>query len=171
MNIHELVHSSIYQISLRILLVARYVEEVALCELWGDSRPEEGSEHYLAYCVEDTSKKGGFVHGTLVGLCAVAVARFQELSGCADCEAISSDELLPKPFDARALAVFLKRVGLDCSYEAAKVPRELLRAALLRGGSFCNSETQLLPGVFHFVGGVPENQVDSLLDFVEEVLS
>ena len=39
------------------LLSELYVEEVALCEAWGDSRPEEGSEHYLAYCVEDISSR------------------------------------------------------------------------------------------------------------------
>merc|ERR1712146_856247 len=32
---------------------------------------------------------------------------------------------------------------------------------------FVQSEPQLLPGVFHFFGSVPENMVDALLDFVE----
>ena len=34
------------------LLSDLYVEEVTLCEMWGNARPEEGSEHYVAYALE-----------------------------------------------------------------------------------------------------------------------
>ena len=34
------------------LLSELYVEEVTLCEVWGNSRCEEGSEHYVAYALE-----------------------------------------------------------------------------------------------------------------------
>lgn len=42
--------------------------EVQLCNLLGHSRPEEGSEHYLAYAVESHPMIGaGHAHGDLVG--------------------------------------------------------------------------------------------------------
>lgn len=42
--------------------------EVQLCNLVGHSRPEEGSEHYLAYALEAHSLIGsGHAHGDLVG--------------------------------------------------------------------------------------------------------
>lgn len=40
--------------------------EVQLCNFIGHSRPEEGSEHYFAYAVENTMGKG-LPHGDLVG--------------------------------------------------------------------------------------------------------
>ena len=183
--------------------------EVALCEAWGNSRPEEGSEHYLAYCIEDDAlrsaaqqksdggeaagaeapasmaRRTAFVHGQLVGLCTVAVARWQELSGvCAGSEALAAAFPLPSEaggntgggssggsgsFGAAQAAAFLRAVGLDCSFSGAGVTRGHLRAALLRCDTFVRGEAQLLPGVFHFAS-VPEGQVDAILDFVQAEL-
>eukprot|EP00041_Stephanoeca_diplocostata_P014545 m.267341 g.267341 ORF g.267341 m.267341 type:complete len:123 (+) comp19732_c0_seq7:1054-1422(+) len=59
----------------------RLVEEVAimqvfLCEQWGNARPEEGSEHYIAYALEAKTGKH-YIHGQLIGLCILLVAHFQ----------------------------------------------------------------------------------------------
>lgn len=146
------------------LLAELYVEEVALCEQWGNSRPEEGSEHYLAYCIEDLAGKG-FVHGSLVGLCAVATAKWQEMA-CVCHTSPELDAALGQSFDAEQLAAFLRDAKLNCSLEAVGVTRAQLRAALLRAGTFVQAEKQLLPGVFHFAP-VPEDKVDDLLEFIE----
>lgn len=50
--------------------------EVQLCNLLGHSRPEEGSEHYFAYAVENRLGKG-LPHGDLVGPGVVLMARAQ----------------------------------------------------------------------------------------------
>jgi glycerol-1-phosphate dehydrogenase [NAD(P)+] len=50
--------------------------EVQLCNLVGHSRPEEGSEHYFAYSVENTMGKG-LPHGDLVGPGIVLIAALQ----------------------------------------------------------------------------------------------
>jgi len=47
-------------------LVDALVLEVQLCNLIGHSRPEEGSEHYFAYCAENYLG-AGHSHGELVG--------------------------------------------------------------------------------------------------------
>ncbi len=51
--------------------------EVVLCNTLGHSRPEEGSEHYFAYAVENRLEKG-FSHGSLVGPGILQVAALQE---------------------------------------------------------------------------------------------
>ncbi len=50
--------------------------EVQLCNLLGHSRPEEGSEHYFAYAVENRVGKG-LPHGDLVGPGIVLMAHAQ----------------------------------------------------------------------------------------------
>jgi glycerol-1-phosphate dehydrogenase [NAD(P)+] len=51
--------------------------EVQLCNQIGHSRPEEGSEHYFAYSVENLTGKG-LPHGDLVGPGILLMAEFQE---------------------------------------------------------------------------------------------
>jgi glycerol-1-phosphate dehydrogenase [NAD(P)+] len=51
--------------------------EVQLCNQIGHSRPEEGSEHYFAYSVENVMGKG-LPHGDLVGPGIVLMAALQE---------------------------------------------------------------------------------------------
>jgi len=48
-------------------LVDGFYNEVLLCEEWGNARPEEGSEHFLAYCLESITKEH-YIHGNLIGL-------------------------------------------------------------------------------------------------------
>jgi glycerol-1-phosphate dehydrogenase [NAD(P)+] len=51
--------------------------EVQLCNQVGHSRPEEGSEHYFAYAVENEMGHG-LPHGDLVGPAILLIARLQE---------------------------------------------------------------------------------------------
>jgi glycerol-1-phosphate dehydrogenase [NAD(P)+] len=48
-------------------LVNGFSQEVVLCEEWGNARPEEGSEHFLAYCLEALTHKH-YIHGNLIGM-------------------------------------------------------------------------------------------------------
>lgn len=50
--------------------------EVQLCNQVGHARPEEGTEHYFAYCVENVMGHG-LPHGDLVGPGIVITARWQ----------------------------------------------------------------------------------------------
>jgi glycerol-1-phosphate dehydrogenase [NAD(P)+] len=51
--------------------------EVQLCNQIGHARPEEGSEHYFAYAVENLMDKG-LPHGDLVGPGILLMAEFQD---------------------------------------------------------------------------------------------
>lgn len=59
-------------------LVNALVLEVQLCNLIGHSRPEEGSEHYFAYCAENLVG-AGHSHGELVGPGIMTIGRLQGL--------------------------------------------------------------------------------------------
>lgn len=58
-------------------LIEAYAAENALCLQVGHARPEEGSEHFFAYNVEHRTGRG-YVHGELVGLGILLMARLQE---------------------------------------------------------------------------------------------
>lgn len=58
-------------------LTALFVAETELCLRAGHSRPEEGTEHYLAYCIESLTRRG-FVHGELVCLCILIMSVLQD---------------------------------------------------------------------------------------------
>jgi len=48
-------------------IVNGFYKEVKLCEEWGNARPEEGSEHFLAYCLEAITGDH-YIHGNLIGM-------------------------------------------------------------------------------------------------------
>jgi len=50
--------------------------EVQLCNLYGNSRPEEGSEHYFTYLIENIMKRP-FLHGEMVALGTIIMSYFQ----------------------------------------------------------------------------------------------
>ena len=58
-------------------IIESYVRENTLCLQVGNSRPEEGSEHFLGYNIEYITGQG-YVHGQLICLCTYAMARLQD---------------------------------------------------------------------------------------------
>jgi glycerol-1-phosphate dehydrogenase [NAD(P)+] len=53
-----------------------FVVYAEMAHTLGGSRPEEGSEHFLAYNIEYISRRG-FVHGQLLAVCIAAMSYFQ----------------------------------------------------------------------------------------------
>lgn len=98
--------------------------EVQLCNLIGHSRPEEGSEHYFAYAVENVMGKG-LPHGDLVGPGILVAAALQGL------------EIAPLRDALRA-----------CSIPLGNIPREVVLETLR--GLPAYSERHGLPyGIAH----------------------
>jgi len=58
-------------------LIEAYAAENTLCLQVGHSRPEEGSEHFFAYNIEHRTGRG-YVHGELVSLGVLVMARLQQ---------------------------------------------------------------------------------------------
>ncbi|MBI5527983.1 MAG: iron-containing alcohol dehydrogenase [Deltaproteobacteria bacterium] len=126
------------------LLVDLYLCEVRLCEAFGNSRPEEGSEHHLAYCLESLTRRP-YLHGRLVALCALLVGRHQGQ-------------------DVGPVREFLRDLELGLAFTDVGATREELRRALLHMKDFLAVERQLPPGVFHFGETLSEETADDLLN-------
>jgi len=58
-------------------IMESYIRENTLCLQVGNSRPEEGSEHFLGYNIEYITGRG-YVHGQLICLCTYVMARLQD---------------------------------------------------------------------------------------------
>lgn len=110
-------------------LAELFLREVSLCEKFGNSRPEEGSEHYLAYCIEYLTRKK-FLHGELVTLCVILTSLYQGQ-------------------DAQNITEMIKRLGVEYSIEKVGITEQELVDSLLYLPEYLNEEKQLLYGVYH----------------------
>ena len=111
------------------LISELYVGEVALCELVGNSRPEEGSEHYFAYALESITRKS-YIHGELIAFSVLLAALYQDQ-------------------DVDGVLDFLRRVDVVYLPEQIGVSWDEVERALLSLPEFLGRESQLLYGVFH----------------------
>ncbi len=114
------------------LLADLYVAEVCLCELNGNSRPEEGSEHYFAYCLESITRRH-FIHGELIALAVLLTALYQE-----------------QPIDR--IIHFLDSVRVAYRPEQVGVTDDEIVRTLVALPAYLREETQLLYGVYHHRG-------------------
>ena len=87
--------------------------EVQLCNQIGHARPEEGSEHYFAYCVENLVGPG-LPHGDLVGPGILITARLQ------------GQDAAP-----------LKKALTDCHVPLGGIAEEMTQRALRQLPNFC----------------------------------
>jgi glycerol-1-phosphate dehydrogenase [NAD(P)+] len=133
------------------LLSELYIGEVDLCERTGNSRPEEGSEHYFAYCHESLTKRT-CIHGTLVSLGVLIAGLYQGQ-------------------DIKDIVKFLHDLSLDVSPESIGTTREEVLSTLLHMSEYVRQEIQLLPGIFHFSNGISEKEAGELMDALKKFLS
>jgi glycerol-1-phosphate dehydrogenase [NAD(P)+] len=87
--------------------------EVQLCNQIGHSRPEEGSEHYFAYCAEQFTEPG-WPHADLLGPGILLMAGFQERK--ADC---------------------LRQALNSCHVPLRRIPKEIVEKTLLVLPDYC----------------------------------
>jgi glycerol-1-phosphate dehydrogenase [NAD(P)+] len=111
------------------LIADLYVGEVALCERMGNSRPEEGSEHYFAYCLESLTG-GHYLHGELIALAVLVTTLAQD------------QPVTP-------LLWFLRAAGVEYRAERVGVTADQIEATLRRLPAYVAEEKQLLYGVYH----------------------
>lgn len=111
------------------VLAELFKKEVMLCEIFGNSRPEEGSEHYFAYCIEYLTKKK-FLHGELVAFSVILTSLCQEQ-------------------DVNAIRSVIERLGIEHSLEAVGVTEKEVIDALLYLPKYLEGEKQLLYGIYH----------------------
>jgi glycerol-1-phosphate dehydrogenase [NAD(P)+] len=127
-----------------------YVDEVRLCEEHGNSRPEEGSEHYIAYCLESLTHTH-YLHGELIALCTLLGSIYQGQN---------SDRL----FDV------IRKSGVAYRPEEVGTTLEELERTLLALPEYLSKETQLPYGIFHHRPPTRKN-VQALLETFEKYLA
>lgn len=155
------------------VLAECFLGEVLLCEQYGNSRPEEGSEHYLAYAIESSTGRG-YIHGRLVGLCIIVVSLLQHVASCSSSENESVDlsKALASCEHSKTLAQFYKKIGLHVLPDSDGMPtKDEVAKALSNMDSFLKIESQLLPGYFHFYGAPSSELIEATLTHTVDLLS
>lgn len=131
-------------------IVRGQLEEVLLCEDWGNSRPEEGGEHFLAYCLEEITHKH-YIHGLLIALNIVIVLKLQRENAV---------------FDYREIYRFFRSIGLDISLRSQDISEYELRKALINVPSYVKREN-LYNGIFSLKNIYDERGEYSIDEIVE----
>ncbi len=111
------------------LISELYVGEVALCEEHGNSRPEEGSEHYFAYCLESITHRS-YIHGELIALAILITALYQEQ-------------------DVTPIKSFLDKAEVRYKPEQIGVTEKEIIQTLVALPEYLSRETQLPYGIYH----------------------
>lgn len=111
--------------------------EVQLCNLIGHSRPEEGSEHYFAYCVENLTGKG-LPHGDLVGPGILLAARWQGQE-----------------------TIRLKEALQHCHVPLNRIPRSTVRETIQQLPVYCKTH-RLLYGIAHELTEATNTKFDEI---------
>ncbi len=109
-------------------LVELFNAEVRLCYEMGNSRPEEGSEHFWAYNLEFRTGRS-FVHGDLIALGILLMSGLQEN-------------------DVAGVKARIQALGLNHTPEALQLSKETVRESLLTARDYA-VEDQLAYSVLH----------------------
>ncbi|MFX0100574.1 MAG: iron-containing alcohol dehydrogenase [Candidatus Hodarchaeota archaeon] len=133
-------------------LVKGQVDEVVLCEAWGNARPEEGSEHFLGYCLEDITH-AHYIHGNLIALNILVVLKLQR------------DHAV---FNHSKMKEFFDEIGIEYSPIKQKIKRDDYKQALETIHKYMKKEKFFnglwtLENVFDQEG---DYSVDGILDWI-----
>lgn len=131
------------------LISELYVSEVALCEEYGNSRPEEGSEHYFAYCLESITHRS-YIHGELIALAILLTGLFQEQ-------------------DVTPILSFLNEAGVTYRPEQIGVTESEIIQTLMALPEYLNQETQLPYGIYHHKE-MDKDRAENLLGKLKSIL-
>jgi len=121
-------------------LVDGFYNEVVLCEEWGDARPEEGSEHFLAYCLESITQQH-YIHGNLIGMNILISLYLQE-----EYAQFSIDEI----------SQYFKDIQLEFTPENQKIDDNDLKIALNQIKKYVIDET-----LFYTIYNSPKLNLDN----------
>ncbi|TXT59012.1 MAG: putative Glycerol-1-phosphate dehydrogenase [NAD(P)+] [Promethearchaeota archaeon] len=105
-------------------LVDGFVREVALCSQWGNARPEEGSEHFLAYCIESITHSH-YIHGQIIGMDILISLYLQ-------------DDLAQ--FSIEEIRKFFHDIELNISPNSLSISSDILRSALKKIQTYVKKE-------------------------------
>ena len=113
-----------------------YAEVNALCLRAGHSGPEEGSEHYFGYALEQATGRS-FVHGELIGLGTVLMATLQENDPDRPRRILDACRVdwSPAALGVDRAAIHEALVGLPAFVRAQQLPRSVIDQSDLGPGA------------------------------------
>ena len=123
--------------------------EIKLCEEWGNARPEEGGEHFLAYAIEKI-RPARYLHGALIALNVLIVLRLQ-----------GSDAI----FNYQDVQDVLDCIGLKYSPQSLGIPREDFKKALEYVPKYVVEE-KLFHGLWNRLNPFQEVSIEKILDWI-----
>jgi len=133
-------------------LVDGFYEEVLLCEDWGNARPEEGSEHFLAYCLESITGEH-YIHGNLIGMNILISLYLQERYA---------------EFSINEIKQFFEEIHLNHSPKQQNISFESIRKALITVKSYVIEEN-LQYSIYNSPRLIlDENKIEKIMNFVKK---
>ena len=134
-------------------LVNGFYEEVLLSEEWGNARPEEGSEHFLAYCLESITHEH-YIHGNLIGMNILVSLYLQDQYA-----QFSLDQVMQ----------FFKDIKLNFTPENLKISDKDLTVALKKVKSYVIDEN-----LFYSIYNTPQlllnyEKIEEILSFIKNI--
>jgi len=136
------------------LLVEFLREEVRLCDIFGSARPEEGSEHFLAYTLESLFPRS-YLHGALVSLNVLTTLKLQGEY------AQYSIDLVKDCLDI---------VGVTYDLNNLAIPLENYKKALQNVTTYTKNE-KLFHGLWYLENPFRSHSIDDLLDWLQSIKS
>jgi glycerol-1-phosphate dehydrogenase [NAD(P)+] len=134
-------------------LVNGFYEEVILCEEWGNARPEEGSEHFLAYCMESITHEH-YIHGNLIGLSVLISLYLQK-----EYAEFSVDEIKQ----------FYNDIQLQYTLESQKISYDDLKCALTQIKKYVIDE-KLHYSIYNSPSlNLNHNMIEDIIKFIKSI--
>jgi glycerol-1-phosphate dehydrogenase [NAD(P)+] len=132
------------------LLVEFLREEVHLCDIFGSARPEEGSEHFLAYTLESLYPKS-YLHGALVSLNVLTTLKLQGEY------AQYSLELVKNCLDT---------IGVNYNLNSLTISSEQYKNALQNVSAYTKQE-KLFHGLWYLDNPFRRNSINNVIDWIQ----
>jgi glycerol-1-phosphate dehydrogenase [NAD(P)+] len=134
-------------------LIEGFFREVDLCEKWGNARPEEGSEHFLAYCIESITHDH-YIHGQLIGMNILISLYLQDKMA---------------EFSIDEIRQFFSDIKLDISPQSNKIPLEVLREALNSVEKYVKNEN-LMYSIYNSPNlKLDDKKIDEIIQFIKTI--
>lgn len=134
-------------------MVDGFYEEVVLCEEWGNARPEEGSEHFLAYCLESITG-GHYIHGNLIGMNILISLYLQEQYA---------------EFSLEQIKTFFQEIKVEISPEKQQIALNDITTALKTIKEYVKKEN-LQYSVYNSPNlSLDDSKIGDILDFLKSI--
>lgn len=131
------------------IIVESLLGEVILSKEWRNARPEEGSEHFLAYALEKLVPRS-YIHGSLISLNCLVVLRLQGENAV---------------FDIREVKEFLDKVQVKYSPNFQNISKIDYKKALEYVQEYTKDE-KLFHGLWYLENPFKEVSIDEILRWI-----